>query len=202
MKLLRLITLAVWTLSQLAAAAPVMITGSAGTDGYQLVSSVDLHGISGGVCSTCNEDPPPDPEPRRKEGSPYWEHSGSSNISRTNPSGTQVWHRRNTTSSPLTVTSSYQYREELSWSVSGGVPSGIVQGSLGKQSSITRTETDQVTIAPGWQLKLFVAYPVSRDRHTFIQYQDYSDATRTQVGSGSATSSSTSTLSNYVDSPL
>jgi hypothetical protein len=203
MKALRVFVLAFWLTSQLAFAAPAL-AGGFGQDTFQPVSAAELLAVTGGICSTCDKDPPPgdDEPPPTKRGSPYWELTRSSSGSTTNPGGNLVWQHRNTTSQAQNLFASYSERNALSWSASGGVPGGIVEASLGRQFDTTVT-TSITMYVPAWhQMKLYVAYPVTRMSHTFTRYQDYSDNSREAVGSGSASSSVIHTLTNTKENPL
>lgn len=174
------------------------------------LSQSDLAAITGGCFSNCDGDSDsgdgggggggrtPD-----EVGSPYWEYTSRTLISRVRPPGDLVWHKINSTYrdlGPFTV--SYTHREAFNWSVGGGIPSGVVRANLGSSYDRTRTETASYTIPPRTAYKLFVAYPTERWRYYYSKYQDYDDNSRDKVGSGSATTNKQSTLTNVVDSPV
>lgn len=189
MKPIRLLVLFFWLSAQLALAVPAFSTLTAPA-ALQIVAAEDLHAITGGVCSSCKKDPQPGdpPAPRKKDGSPYWEHTHSREIMTTYPAWRVQWTHSNTTNSPATVTAKYTERQKFSWSVSGGVPTGIVRSSLGHETESTTSMTITATVPPKEYWALYIRYPSAREKHTFTRWQDYDDRTRTAVNSASATS--------------
>lgn len=177
----------------------------AGSQAAQFVplSVGELSSITGGCTSDCDGDSggggggggrTPD-----EVGSPYWEFSHRSLISRPDVPDDLIWHRQNSTYreiGPYTV--SYQSHNQFNWSIGGSVPSGVVRADLGSSYSRSYTETVSFTIPPRTYLKYYVAYPYERWRYYYKEWQDYDDNSRDQVGSGTATTYKKWTRTNLV----
>lgn len=171
------------------------------------LTATELTSITGGCISDCDGDSggggggggrTPD-----EVGSPYWEYSHRTLISRPDIPFDLIWHRSNSTNreiGPYTI--SYQVRRQLHWSVGGSVPSGVVRADLGSSYDTSYTENVEFTLPPRSYLKYYIAYPYERWRYYYKKWQDYDDNSRDQIGSGTATTYKKWTRTNVDEGSL
>lgn len=202
MKKFRLLFAAILLLGQLPVAA---LAASVQPAGPTLLSAEIQQSVTGGVCSTCNDDPDPPgnpPAPPSTVGSPYWEHTNTTRIAHTQTPGNLVFHYNNHSTVPVTRTVSYTKREALSWQVGGGIPAGVIRAQIGATYENVTTESHAVVIPGRISYKVYIGYDTIRNHNRFTRWQDYSDGSRSAVGSGTVPSSHLSTRYGAVTNPL
>jgi hypothetical protein len=203
------------------AAAPP--TASAGHTGNELtgneltaigiaarrVGPDDLARIGGGFCTTCSDGgggggggggTGTSGSPTTT-GSPYWEtYRVSLTSSSTTPSS--LVNKINNYSG-LTINGTFMYTRKVVRDVqfSGGY-ANLVRASIGGEVSRSTQTSVTYPIAPHTYGKLYVRYRTERRTYYGHEYQDFSDGTRTVVGSQSGPFLSTSTILGYVTGAL
>ena len=169
----------------------------------------DLARIGGGFCTTCSDGgggggggggTGTSGSPTTT-GSPYWEtYRVSLTSSSTTPSS--LVNKINNYSG-LTINGTFQYTRKVVRDVqfSGGY-ANVVRASIGGEVSQSTQTSVTYPIAPHTYGKLYVRYRTERRTYYGHEYQDFSDGTRTVVGSQSGPFLSTSTILGYVTGAL
>ncbi len=105
--------------------------------------------------------------------------------------------------SGLTINGTFQYTRKVVRDVqfSGGY-ANLVRASIGGEVSRSTQTSVTYPIAPHTYGKLYVRYRTERRTYYGHEYQDFSDGTRTIVGSESGPFLSTSTILGYVTGAL
>lgn len=177
--------------------------------GARRVAQDDLARIHGGFCTTCSDGGSGggggggtgSSGSPTATGSPYWEtyRVSLSSSSTTPPS---LVNKINNYSDYI-INGTFQYTRKIVRDVqfSGGYAS-FVKASIGGEVSQSTQTSVTYPIAPHTYGKLYVKYRTERRTYYGHQYQDFTDGTRTVVGSESGPYLSTSTVLGYVTGAL